>query len=154
VKIQDNTFSSSSTMPEPVEINTIYTENSGMDNKILCVDFLDPENEENYFKLVEYKNGKQITEFYVTSDDLHPGEMITYRIMPMGMDSDGKLESGDLVAIRLETIDKNVYEYFRTAGQDGSQSASPSNPVSNISGNVLGYFNACSATKKSITVKE
>jgi hypothetical protein len=69
------------------------------------------------------------------------------------MDEDTKIERGDLVTVWLESIDKNVYDYFRTAGQDGSQSATPSNPISNISPSVLGYFNACSVTKKTFTVK-
>jgi hypothetical protein len=153
VEIQDDIYTSISTMPEPVDIDSIYTENAVMDNKILCVSFSDPANEENYYKIVEFKNSKQMDEFHVTSDDLHEGEKITYKIMARGMDEDDKIESGDLIGVWLETIDRNVYDYFRTAGQDGSQSASPSNPISNISPDVLGYFNACSVTKKTYTVR-
>ena len=69
----------------------------------------------------------------------------------MSQDDDNKLETGDYVAVWLECIDKGVYEYFRTAGE-GDQSASPSNPTSNISNGVLGYFNACSVRKMSIIV--
>jgi hypothetical protein len=153
VEIQNDIYTAISTMPEPVEIDSIYTVNAVMDNKILCVSFSDPANEENYYKIVEFKNSKQMDEFHVTSDDLHEGEKIIYKIMARGMDEDYKIESGDLIGVWLETIDKNVYDYFRTAGQDGSQSASPSNPISNISPSVLGYFNACSVIKKTYTVK-
>jgi hypothetical protein len=153
VEIQDDIYTAISTMPEPVEIDSIYSEDAVMDNKVLCISFSDPANEENYYKIVEFKNIEQIDEFHVTSDDLHEGEKITYKILARGMDENNKIEKGDLVSVWLESIDKNVYDYFRTAGQDGSQSASPSNPISNISPGVLGYFNACSVTKKTYTVK-
>jgi hypothetical protein len=71
----------------------------------------------------------------------------------MSLDNDNKLESGDNVTIWLECMDKFAYEYFRTAGSEGGQSTSPSNPTSNISNGALGYFNACSVRKISIIVK-
>jgi hypothetical protein len=44
-------------------------------------------------------------------------------------------------------IDKNVYNYFFsllqvTGNNGGFQSASPDNPITNISGGALGYFSA------------
>jgi hypothetical protein len=53
----------------------------------------------------------------------------------------------------LQSIDKGVYDYFRTAGNDGNQSASPSNPISNIDNEALGYFNACAVTKKEFRIE-
>jgi hypothetical protein len=65
---------------------------------------------------------------------------------------DSTLSPGDKVTVWLETVDNKVYEYFRTAGDEG-QSASPSNPASNISNGALGYFNACSIRIRSVEVK-
>ena len=71
----------------------------------------------------------------------------------MSRSNASKLETGDEIIVWMESIDKGVYEYFRTAGRDGGQSSSPSNPTSNISNGALGYFNACSVRIKSIIVQ-
>lgn len=152
VKTGNASFTSSSTMPEAVDIDSIYTENSFMDNKVVNVEFMDRANVENYYRIIEFKDSKKIEGFNVVSDDLYNGKKITYKLISMGNSTDSKISTGDYVTIWLEAIDKGAYEYFRTAGQDGSQSASPSNPTSNISNGALGYFNACSVIKKSITV--
>jgi hypothetical protein len=60
------------------------------------------------------------------------------------------LKKGDTVTVWLETIDKGVFDYFRTAGSESGRNASPANPVSNISNGALGYFNASSVRKGSI----
>jgi hypothetical protein len=44
-------------------------------------------------------------------------------------------------------IDRNIYNYFFSllqvsAGNGGFQTASPDNPVTNITGGALGYFSA------------
>ena len=62
------------------------------------------------------------------------------------------LKKGDIVTVWLESVDKGVYDYFRTAGREDGQSASPSNPVSNISNGALGYFSASAVRKISLTV--
>lgn len=113
---------------------------------------MDRANVENYYRIIEFKNSKKIEGFNVASDDLYKGKKITYKLMSMGNGTDSKISTGDYIIIWLEALDKGAYEYFRTAEQDGSQSASPSNPTSNISNGALGYFNACSVTKKSIIV--
>jgi hypothetical protein len=71
----------------------------------------------------------------------------------MSQYNDNKLKAGDEVTIWLESVDKYVYEYFRTEGSEGWQSASPANPTSNISNGALGYFNACSVRTISIIVE-
>jgi hypothetical protein len=151
VKTDGQTYTASSTMPYAVDINFIYMENSLFGNeKQVTIDFTDPANIDNYYRLIEFINNIQQDQFYTGSDKLYQGEEISYSIM--SQDNDSKLESGDKVTIWLESIDKGVYEYFRQAGSDG-QSASPANPTSNISNGALGYFNACSVSTKFIIAK-
>lgn len=152
VKVEDALYKASSSMPVPVKIDSVYAENSFMGNKQLSVTFMDRANVENYYRIVEFVNTKQIEEFNVVSDDLYKGKKVTYKIISMSSNNDNKLDAGDYIVIWLEAIDKGVYEYFRTAGRDGSQSATPSNPASNITNGALGYFNACSVTKKAISI--
>ena len=152
VKTDGQTYTASSTLPDAVEINSIYMEKSRFGNEEqITIDFTDPANIDNYYRLIEFVNNIQQDQFYASSDKLYQGEEISYSIM--SQDNDNKLETGDKVTIWLECIDKFVYEYFRTAGREGGQSASPANPTSNISNGALGYFNACSVRTISIIAK-
>ncbi len=148
VNLDDEIYTASSTMPDPVDIDSIYVDESTMSDEYeVFIDFVDPANIENYYRIVKFINSKQMDEFYTISDDLYEGDTITYSPVSMGMNRD-EIDTGDKVTIWLEAVDEDVYEYFRTASGDASQSASPSNPVSNITNGALGYFNACSVTKE------
>ena len=153
VNIDGQTYTASSTMPDPVEIATIYFQKSLFGNNIYpAISFKDPANINNYYRLIYIINNKQQNDINVTDDKLNAGQIINYVIRPL--DTDNKLIAGDVVTIWLESIDNGVYEYFRTAGTGnaGNQSASPANPTSNISNGALGYFNACSVRTLSAIV--
>ena len=138
-------------MPLPVEIGAIYFQKSLFsDNIYPAINFADPANIHNYYRLVYSINNIQKPEINVTDDRLNEGKIIAYVIRPA--DEETKLKKGDNVSIWLESVDQGVYEYFRTAGREGGQSASPANPTSNISNGALGYFNACSVRAHSATV--
>jgi hypothetical protein len=152
VASKGKTYTATSTMPNPVNIDSIYLEKSMFGNeKLVSVNFNDPANINNYYHLIEFLNNKRQTGFNVTDDNLNQGKTISYSFMSAGNNS--KLGIGDTVTVWLESIDKGVYEYFRTAGRDDGQSSSPSNPTSNISNGALGYFNACSVSTISIIVQ-
>ncbi len=145
VKVGDKTYSASSTMPASTSIGSIYFQRSLFGNDIFTgIDFSDNGNSSNYYRLVYFVNNVQQPDIHVTDNRLSQNNTISYLIRPS--DTDPKLVMGDRVAIRLEAIDKGVYEYLRTAGHLGGQSASPANPISNINNGALGYFNA-SATR-------
>jgi len=143
VKSDGQTYTASSTMPAAVGIASLYFQKSVFGNNIFpSVSFNDPANISNYYRLVYFINTIQQNDINVTDDKLNAGQTINYVIRPS--DTDNKLVTGDVVTIWLETMDNGGYEYFRTAGRERGQSASPANPTSNISNGALGYFNACS----------
>jgi len=152
VNIDGQTYKASSTMPKPVSIDSIYYTKSpfGKDEQ-LTVKFLDPADTINYYRLVEFINGVQQDRFSIAGDRLYQGNPIIFTF-PVQDDNDKKLVTGDQIAVWLESIDKNVYEYFRTARADGPHSTSPANPVSNISNGALGYFNAGTVRKATSVV--
>jgi hypothetical protein len=150
VKTGGKIFEAKSKMPQGVQIDTIYFSKSPFSgDKITTIKFNDPPNTKNYYRIIYFVNDIQQKEFYVLSDEIFQGTTIVYTLMPRG--SEIKLFEGDKVTVLLESVDSGLYEYFRTAVTDGGQTASPSNPVSNISNGALGYFNACSVRK--ITAK-
>jgi hypothetical protein len=139
-------------MPLPVKIDSLYFKLSPFGNeKLLTARFLDPANTVNYYRLIEFINNEQQQRFNVANDELNNGNVIDYSFRPQG-GNDTIMVKGANVTVWLESIDKGVYEYFRTAGRDGGQSASPANPTSNFSNGALGYFSACAMTQKGIKV--
>ncbi len=151
VKTDNVTFKSSSTMPFAVRIDSIsFNVSPFSGEKVTTIRFNDPPVTINYYRIVYYINSVLQKEFYTLDDDLFQGAMVRFGLQSRG--SEIKLAKGDKVTIWLESIDKGVYEYFRTTGMESGQSTSPANPVSNISNGALGYFNACSVRKISATV--
>jgi|WetSurMetagenome_2_1015567.scaffolds.fasta_scaffold34021_2 hypothetical protein len=148
------TYTAVSTIAEAVSIDSIYIEESDFtDQNQVGIKFKDPAIIKNYYRIVQFVNNEQKNVFYTISDELYDGKEIKYSIMPMETsNNDEKLKTGDLVTVWLESVDKGVYDYFRTAGGDMTQSASPENPLSNISNGALGYFNACAVRTALIEV--
>jgi hypothetical protein len=136
-------------MPFPVEIDTLYSSKmNGSEMHQINVDFIDPADIKNYYRLVDIVNGKSLGNDLVTSDELSQGKKIEGTLVYDEKD----LKVGDTLTLWLETVDKGVYTYFNTASLSNQDSATPANPVSNISNKALGYFNACAVRKKSIVI--
>ncbi|MBB3188047.1 DUF4249 domain-containing protein [Microbacter margulisiae] len=149
VEIKGKRYSATSTMPYPVAIDSVYFEKSIIENdKQIAVEFTDPANIENFYRIIEFVNQGQLDNFFVTSDQLNDGGKIIYRIW----NDNQRLTSGKNITIWLESIDENMYNYFRAAASNGRQIIAPANPVSNISNGALGYFSACSIRNKRIVV--
>ena len=146
VNVDGKTYTASSTIPEAVNIDTIYFKKSLFGGaELIAIDFINLPGKENYYQVNHFVNGTQIPGFRVFSEKTVLPASISYSFMDTNITP--VLVEGDTIQVWLESIDKGVFEYFRTASKDGSRSASPSNPVSNISNGSLGYFNACSVRK-------
>jgi hypothetical protein len=149
-------YTATSTMPYPVNIDTIEFQQGGGfggRNKRWVVKFLDPAGIANYYALFIKVNNVIQSNFSTADDNLRDGDTITMRLpFPDNFD----VQPGDSITVILESIDKNVREYFRLlnqlSNQNGIESAPPANPVSNISGGALGYFSAHADRKKLLIV--
>lgn len=164
VTADEKNYQSVSSLPAPVNIDTLIVTTStgfgggGMggndSSKSISVHFTDPIGITNYYRLVEIVNGVPVNTFSIASDLYQDGYSMEETIRG---GSDFKLNTGDIVTIQLQSIDKNVYEYFRTFNETSSgggfTSASPANPTSNINNGALGYFNAYAVTSKTIVIQ-
>jgi hypothetical protein len=156
-------YSATSTMPLAVNIDTILVDTTshggfggGGHTKKTTIDVLfhDPVRIANYYRLVEVVNGIQKNNnISIVSDNLQDGTIINRNLSA----NDTSLHSGDSVTVFLQSIDKNVYEYFRTLRQivnegGGFQPSTPGNPTTNLNNNALGYFSACAVRSKKIVI--
>jgi len=153
-------YLATSIMPAPVSIDalSVVTENNpkGKNDKTIYVGFTDPAGIANYYRFIKIINGIAQSSIFVEDDLLQDGNTINHPLLSHGQD-ETSIKTGDNVTIVLQTIDKKVFDYFRTllqlsSGGLISQSTSPANPLTNISNSTLGYYNACSVTSKTIII--
>jgi hypothetical protein len=150
------TFSSSSTMPQPVNLDSIYVSTARLSNtKYVTVIYKDPLNIANYYHFVQYINGEQEPSIFVSDDEFTDGQTVKSQLN-YSNDTDNpawEIKSGDSIRIDMICNDAAVYKFWYSLsnGATGAnESASPANPVSNISGGAVGYFSAQTIQRRSI----
>lgn len=157
VTIGTDTYTAVSTMPQPVSIDRLLVEElvgphgSG---KVIQAQYTDPVGIINFYRFILFINN--VEEFIVINDDrLQDGEVVTTPLFSQPVQ--GLASQGDSATVYMQTIDKGVYEYFRTLAQMNGGghggAVSTANPLSNIHNGALGYFNAFTVSSKSIVIE-
>ena len=160
ISTSGKTYVATSRMPDAVNIDTLYQEKllygpyrGGGELKYVVVNYHDPVGRKNYYRFVEKINKVVQSAIYLDDDLLKDGNLISQNIVR----ADTSLKTRDSVTIFLQTIDKNVFNYFTqlrdVTDSYGGQTATPANPISNFSGGVLGYFSAYAVRSKSIIIR-
>jgi hypothetical protein len=144
-----NVFTALSTMPPHVSLDSLYTQPSafGGDQQLVPL-YTDPLATGNYYYFEETKNDTVVNEIYARNDALINGQVVR---LPL---NGGGLQTGDVVSLDMQCIDSAMYQYYYGLNQTKNQnSATPTNPNSNIAGGALGYFSAHTSSVKSIVVQ-
>lgn len=151
------TYTSISTMPQPVPLDSVGYEFDAFSHKRInaVAYFQDPAGVPNYYEFIEYNNGIQFQNHRgvsVFSDRLSDGKYIKHTLD----DDSTDLNVGNTVTIQMNCLDLNVYNYLYTQNlitrQNDFQSPTPDNPTGNISNHALGYFAAYTTEKKSVFI--
>jgi hypothetical protein len=147
VTAQGINYTASSTMPQPVPLDSItYQVSSGFGRTQISAvaNFQDPAGVRNYYQFIEYINQVKLTkDLFVFDDRLSDGRYINYALF----NDSAYIQPGDQLRVDMYCIDSAVYNYFFQLFQSGgtgsfNTSASPANPTSNISNGAYGYFSA------------
>lgn len=153
--VSGKTYTASSTLPTRIPIQSLSQESQAV-GKLVYVHFTDPARVPNYYRWTVFINGKQQNVVFAASDRLFDG-LQTRQALFVSPNSGNEIETGDRVRIQMQCIDPAVFNYFfalsQVIGGSQSQSATPANPTTNLSGGALGYFSAYSATTDSLTVQ-
>lgn len=150
ITIDDNVFTASSTMPEIVEIGNMYMYYvSGIERAYPVVAFQDPKGIVNYYRHTLYVNGVRTSIGNSTTDDKNRDGFILERLLLATKDDleEEKINKGDTIYSELICIDKGVYDFFYSLG---NQSMNQTNPTTNIKGGALGYFSAQARSSEKI----
>ncbi len=148
------TYTATSTMPSPVLLDSLGLNVLTVFNKDYLypeVYYHDPAGIANYYYFILSVNGVPSNNKFAYNDDLNDGRIIERQLR----DGDEGLVSGDRVAVEMQCIDKNIYNYWNGLDQNqnrGGASTTPANPSSNISNGALGYFSAHTAQQSRFTI--
>jgi hypothetical protein len=154
VTVDGKTYTASSTLPKPVELDNLEQENEkifGEDVIRTVAVFTDPVTKGEKYIFKSATGGKRAVEYYALTDMLNNGETIRHSLY-----SNYKLKKNDTVVVELQSVDNPVYEYFRVfhnaSAENNSEGTIPSNPPTNISNGALGYFSAHTSSFKHIII--
>jgi hypothetical protein len=162
VKIDGQTFTAVSAMPQRVNLDTIYVTDEllfGDTRKIVNTEFNDPAGRGQYYRFVQYLNDIKEEQIFVQSDEYVDGNKVNNKLFYFPEDDDDdtkKIKKGDRIRIDMFCTDANIYKYWFSLDRSatgGSGQATPSNPVSNLKGGALGYFSAQTTQTKTMIVE-
>ena len=157
VNINSETFSASSTMPQPVLMDTLYVSPGPIGQfKFATSSYTDPAGINNGYRFIQYVNGVKEPTIFWDNDEFTDGQNVIRQLDASAPDKDDprNIKSGDEVMIEMQCVDEPVYQYWytlRSGGGDGDgNTAAPSNPLTNLEGGALGYFSAHTINRKMV----
>ncbi len=152
VLVDGKEYDAKSIMPHPVELDSIGTISTTVFTetiKSVAVIYRDPEDVKNYYRFTvsidQVKNGT----YWVFNDRFTNGNVVTQTLS----DLSNKLSTGDFVTVEMQSIDSAVYRYWNSLKNQSPGASVPSNPVSNISNDALGYFSAHTISQTNFQVR-
>lgn len=159
VKIGNEVFSASSTMPKKVAFDSLYVTQRpflGRERKIATVGFKDPAGEENAYRFTQYVDGRKENTIFVMNDKLIDGRTVINELLIFSEKEEDNLKQYDDLRVEMRCINMDNYNYWNSLTQSSlgqSQTASPGNPITNIKGGAIGYFSANTYEVKNIVVE-
>ncbi len=163
VTVNGQWFLASSTMPAQVNMDSVYfteDEAPGGKRKMANVQYNDPAKVANNYRFIQYVNGVKEKTIFVRNDELTDGNLTATKLRyPKNDDDeeDNSIKTGDLIKIDMQCIDSAIYKYWyslsRSATGGGGNSATPANPVTNVTGGALGYFSAHTLQSRTVVVQ-
>jgi len=141
-------FSSTSTMPVKVNLDTLFTTEELLFSdtyRIVNIEYQDPLGRGNNYRFIQYVNGLKEKQIFVQNDDYTDGRLNNSKLYYLPNGDSTIIHSGDSVRIDMLCIDPRVYKYWFSLSSNtngDNNQVTPANPVTNIDGGALGYFSA------------
>lgn len=158
VRIENQEFTSTVKVPQKVPFDSLYIADFsgfGGTRKFANVIFQDAAGLGNSYRFILYKNDLPNSNIFVLNDEYSDGRVINTFLAFFDNSDNQRLDSGDTVMVEMQGIDPSVYKFFLSLSQSstgGNESVAPGNPVSNIKGGAIGYFNAYVKQRKEVIV--
>lgn len=153
VVVDGEEYRSLATIPEVVHIDKLYVYSLELGGKYWfnpCVAFYDPKGIANYYYYTLKINENQMSGLYLDDDTSFDG-LYNNRILVFNKEDndDNELKMGDSFTVEILSIDEGAFNYYQSLYSIASGGGT--NPISNISGGVLGCFNAYSLSSATLS---
>ncbi len=149
-------YTAVSVMPQPVLLDSLSFDHlSAFKNLTIStnVNYQDPPVTVNYYTFAESVNSRKLKTVFALDDRLSDGKYVSRALRT----DSAYINIGDTIQVQMNCVDKNVFDYFFTlasvASGNSFRSVTPTNPLSNISNNALGYFSANTTQVKKTIAK-
>jgi Domain of unknown function (DUF4249) len=152
ISLNGKEYKSSSTMPSQVNMDTILLEQIAFITENIWIvkpKYTDPPGFGNYYRFIEKINNVRNPTIWVWDDKLSNNGVSTRPLIQ----GDSTIKLNDTIEVEMQCIDRNIFRYFSALQSLQDNSTTPSNPDTNITGGVLGYFSAHTSQKKKVVVK-
>jgi hypothetical protein len=155
----DKFYRATAVMPAPIALDSVIIEPTfgpgGLPgqfpeqrNVLLYAIYQDPPQDRNFYQIRAFQNDTLTPNLFLYNDEINSG---TFQVSPVFVQT----WINGVIDIELQHIDEATYRYFTNLNANiGQSSASPANPISNISGGALGYFKAYQSTRQRIQLQE
>jgi len=144
-------YKASSTMPAPVELDSVSTTSDQFDKNnpfTIVVNYQDPPGVPNQYKFDLYINSVPVQTIFTNNDEFTDGRYVHEQLFQQGTN----IVAGDTAKVDMECIDENIYQYWFSLSQlqinGPGGGITPSNPPSNFNNGALGYFSAHTSSIK------
>ena len=155
VNVNGKTYTASSTMPMPVQLDSLGAKNDDIGKKNLrtiVVNYKDTPKVANQYRFILTINKAEVNTIFTNDDSFTDGRYVREELFQTGLD----IHHGDTARVEMQCIDRNIYKYWFSLSQQENNGPgggiTPSNPPSNINNGALGYFSAHTVSNSAITV--
>ncbi|WP_051691705.1 DUF4249 domain-containing protein [Pedobacter borealis] len=158
VKINNEVFTASSTMPDPVPLLdfTLKPGDYEPTRATPKIKFKDVATATNYYWFQQYINDVIQPQYKVFSDEFTSGQEINEYLVFENRTKDisKDMVRGDRLTVEMHSIEAPVYTYLSSLfnANGSADGAAPANPVSNINGGAIGFFSAHTVERKTIVI--
>jgi hypothetical protein len=139
--VDGKTYTATSTMPQPVKIDSVSFDYSDKKQIRPVAWYQDPAQFKNHYKYSLTVNGVHLKRFSTFDDRLSNGRYIRDKADVDTME----IKNHNVVKFSLVGIDEGAYTFLSRAADvayNNGSVASPATPTSNITGGCVGYFSA------------
>ena len=155
IKINDKVYSAVNKIPNKIDFESIVLDSiefNGSKVYSIIPKFTSPILTDNYYRFIQ-KINDTLDNTYFLFNGLKGKQN---NIPLLSINSPIKIKKNDIVDIEMQCITQKEFEYFSLLSQQSNfginANTAPSNPKSNFSGDVLGFFSCHTSEFKSIKI--
>ncbi|MBT29419.1 MAG: hypothetical protein CMO01_07120 [Thalassobius sp.] len=163
MEVENNLYAAEGILPTFILLDSITVSRreedpSFDDGYYPIIHFTDPPNEINYYMWEIYLNSEFISsdDIILNDDEAFEGRSVAYEL-PFSIALED-VNVGDTLKVYNYSISSDAYDYYNglllLVGSGSPAQAIPDNPVSNIEGGGLGFFNVCQIDSTFVLIED